>query len=100
MRPREEEVTVEPGMVASSPSEGLLMSSLARGNRLFPEQKEKSMRMSMKLGDLGVESDADQALRRYDFTRSSTINRFDLLPDARARFNGGIDSFRESRAES
>jgi serine/threonine protein kinase len=51
--------------------EGLRVSSLSNGNRLFAEQIGKSIRRVRGFGSVGEETDEDQALRRYDFTRSS-----------------------------
>jgi serine/threonine protein kinase len=71
MKPRAEEEITETSKGSLARSGELRMSSLASGNRLFADEMRKSMRMSMNLGRVGEESDADQALRRYDFTRSS-----------------------------
>jgi hypothetical protein len=70
MRPREEDPIAE-AEIASARSEGLLMSGLASGNRLLSDERRKSIRKSMILRQNERESDSNQALRRYDFTRSS-----------------------------
>jgi hypothetical protein len=69
MRPPEDApVQVE---VAPQGSGYLLMSKLSAGNQLFADEMTKSMRRSMSMGRAGEGSEGDQALRRYDFTRSS-----------------------------
>jgi serine/threonine protein kinase len=71
MKPREEEEIVGAPGDASTLSGGLRMSALASGNRLFADEIQKSVRMSIKQGRIGEDSDATRALKRYDFTKSS-----------------------------
>jgi hypothetical protein len=53
-------------------SRGLLISQRAAGSRLLTDEMARSTRKSIVLGRVEEESsDADQAYRRYDFTRSS-----------------------------
>jgi hypothetical protein len=68
--PRKDDIAETPnGMLAISG--GFKLSALVNGNRLFAEEMGKSIRKSRSLGSIGEETDDDQALRRYDFARSS-----------------------------
>jgi serine/threonine protein kinase len=66
--PEDEPIQVD---VKQNNSGGLLMSQISGGNQLLADEMAKSLRKSMSLGSVGELSEADQAYRRYDFTRSS-----------------------------
>jgi serine/threonine protein kinase len=69
MKPQEEEPVAEVTRAASEGDVGLKMSALARdGNRMFTEELSKSIQRSTRAARPGDDA-ADQALRRYDFTR-------------------------------
>jgi serine/threonine protein kinase len=71
MKPQEDDPA--PGEIKLSQSQGggLKVSRLASSNQLLADERKKAVQKSVSFGQVGEESDADQALRRYDFTRSS-----------------------------